>query len=196
MDEQLLDDLIRASAPPTGRTVSDESLRRVVEERMRAPRWRRRPLALISVVGALGLVGATAATAGPSIITHLGWAAEKSSVLVVTTGDVCEQGFRVVSGDSGRADSPDTALAREILVDLDIDSIDIEDDVAYLEKELASATWVGSNEPMTHTRSGIESWARYIAVNAEFRHAVILAGIDPDAVQLDAATECGQAQVE
>lgn len=62
----------------------------------------------------------------------------------------------VVRTDEGAFGSVDIASPRRVLLGLNIDAIGITDEVAYLEKELATATRIGADDPMTDTLSAIE----------------------------------------
>lgn len=189
MDDRMLTRLLDASAPST---TDDERVEEAVAALARAsrPRRSRRTLTAVAAGGALVLATGTAAAAGPQLLTHLGWWAEASTVHETRDGTVCAQGFRVSATPERVTDPAALEIARDALVAIDLESLDLSETLRELEPELANAEYVEGGEPWAPTTAYTDHFALFIAVSDHVRAAVAAAGYDPESVSLDGAAEC------
>ncbi len=191
MDDRMLTRLLDASAPETAEGAErDEALEALLAEQAH-PRGRRpRALTVTAITGVLVLGGATAAAAGPPLLTHLGWWAEASTVQETRDGTLCTQGFRVSATPERVTDPAALEIARDALVAIDLESLDLTETLRELEPELAGAEYVEGGQPWAPTTAFTDHFALFVALSSHIRDAVAAAGYDPDSVSLDGAAEC------
>lgn len=189
MDDRMLTRLLDSSAPPTS-THSEIDDAVAAAARRSRPLSRRRTLTAVAAGGALVLATGTAAAAGPQLLTHLGWFAETSTVQVTRDGTLCTQGFRVSATPERVTDPAALEIARDALVAVDLESLDLTETLRELEPELANAEYSEGGKPWTPTTAYTDQFALFIALSDHIRDAVATAGYDPDSVSLDGAAEC------
>lgn len=189
MDDRMLTRMLDASAPHTTESEErDAALKGLLAKRSRTRNAR--ALTATAITGVLVLGGATAAAAGSDLLTHLGWWAEASTVQETRDGTACTQGFRISATPERVTDPAALEIARETLMAIDVESLDLSETLRELEPELASADYVEGGEPWKPTPAFTDHFALFIAVNEQVRAAVAAAGFDPDSVSLDGAAEC------
>ncbi|MFP5291171.1 MAG: hypothetical protein ACLGH5_09390 [Actinomycetes bacterium] len=191
MDDRMLTRLLDASAPPTAESAErDAAVQALVADRVPSRTGRSRALTVTAITSAIVLGGATAAAAGTGLLTHLGWWAENSTVQETRDGTLCTQGFRVSATPERVTDPAALEIARDALVTVDLDSLDLTETLRELEGELANTEYVEGGEPWTPTTAFTDQFALFTALNEHIRDAVADAGYDPDSVSLDGAAEC------
>ncbi|MFT2816121.1 hypothetical protein [Leifsonia sp. A12D58] len=176
----MINDLDRwlAASPPQV-TVRSPDLTHAMDELVteRAPRKRRSPRLVTACLVAVALLGGglSLAAAAPSLLAWFGHTDNETSY---SNGqDWCKEGFRVVDTSNPKSETASLIAAREYLMGLDIESVDVR---AYLE--------------LTQGAPNPESLARALAIQDAMIQQMENVQLPSAGLTIESAGECGGAE--
>lgn len=185
---------LNAGLDPSARALRDH----IVTGRMRRRMWqgpRSFVKAGLSAVVAIGLLGGgTMALAGDGNETPWGWVADNVFYVRDSADTVCFNGIEV-RYEGVDEDSPIVVDAREIVRDIDIESLDTHDAEAVIRDEMSNAIGLdGDPEPLVMSDAQVQQQAIVRVVSRLLWKGLEAKGhdIDPSPVSLSGRSEgCG-----
>ena len=197
MNDSELDTLLTASLPEVEHDSACPECRAALNRRP-ASRWRHR----LAVAGAAGVTVA-AVGAGAAATVGLPFVDQDAPVKhtqTISNGDECHSSF-TVHGEGRRPDPESVEAAKVILAGLDLDSLDISDELAFVEESSANSQWEGPGpEPdyqyALDSQDMLENRALATAVGNEIAAGLRAQGLHPRQVSLVTESMCDDHEMD